>query len=412
MGDRASLSAQSPDSSLRMANAASRAERRVARQRHALRPLGWAVIVVVVVEVFGGHPAPGAHGEAAALTVAVVVFVASLALAISPAFMRLGQAAQTALIVVLAAGGVALLALQPKGASELAGGAAVWIAITRLPLAVGVALAAATTLALDVAATSTNSSSASVLATTLLCALLGLMAYFMRQARESQDRTEMLLAQLEDARDEQAQAAAIAERGRIASELHDVLAHSLSGAAIQLEGARMLAERDHAGEEMRAAIDRGRALVKDGLADARQAVGALRGERLPGVEQLAALIEDFRRDMSIDVSLVIEGQARALPEDAGLALYRGAQEALTNVARYAPAASTTVLLSYEPARARLRVEDRETARSGEAGASGALAGVGGGRGLDGMRERARRAGGEMRAGPTPSGWLVEIDVPA
>ncbi len=412
MGDRASPSAQPRGTSQRVAQALSRAESRLARQRGMLRPLGWAVMIAVVVEAFDGHPAPGAHGEAAALTLALVVFVASLALAISPAFTRLAQAAQTAVILALAAGGVALLALQPKGATELAGGAAVWMAVARLPLAVGIALGGTTTLALDVAAASADSSSASVLATTLLCALLGLMAYFMRQARESQDRTEMLLAQLEDARDEQARAAAIAERGRIASELHDVLAHSLSGAAIQLEGARMLAEREHAGDDIRAAIDRGRALVKDGLTDARQAVAALRGERLPGVEQLAALVEDFRRDMDIDVRLVIEGKARTLPEDAGLALYRGAQEALTNVARYAPAASTTVLLSYEPGGARLRVEDRQPAGSSAAVATAALAGAGGGRGLDGMRERARRAGGEMRAGPTPSGWLVEIDVPA
>jgi len=66
----------------------------------------------------------------------------------------------------------------------------------------------------------------------LLCALLGLIAHFLKQARESQSATELLLAQLENARDEQARAAATAERNRIASELHDVLAHSLSGVAM------------------------------------------------------------------------------------------------------------------------------------------------------------------------------------
>ena len=81
---------------------------------------------------------------------------------------------------------------------------------------------------------------------------------------------------------EQARAAAVAERGRIASELHDVLAHSLSGAAIQLQGARKLAEREEAAAELRAALDRASRLVRDGLADARQAVGALRGEVATG----------------------------------------------------------------------------------------------------------------------------------
>ncbi len=117
----------------------------------------------------------------------------------------------------------------------------------------------------------------------------------------------MLLAQLEDAREEQTRAAAIAERGRIASELHDVLAHSLSGAAIQLQGARLLAEREQATRQIREAIDRAGELVKDGLADARQAVGALRGERLPGVNELGALIDGFSTDMALEVTLRVEG---------------------------------------------------------------------------------------------------------
>jgi signal transduction histidine kinase len=173
------------------------------------------------------------------------------------------------------------------------------------------------------------------------------MAYFLKPARESQDQTEVLLAQLADAREEQMRAAAIAERGRIASELHDVLAHSLSGAAIQLQGARMLADREQAPPPMRGAIDRASELVKDGLANARQAVGALRGEELPGVAQLEPLIESFRDDLQVDLTLRIEGSARPLPADASLALYRGAQEALTNVARYAPGATTSVVLRYD-----------------------------------------------------------------
>ena len=137
------------------------------------------------------------------------------------------------------------------------------------------------------------------LATALLCALLGLIAHFLKQARASQDRTELLLAELEDAREEQTRAAAITERGRIASELHDVLAHSLSGAAIQLQGARKLAEREQASAAVRAAIDRAGELVKDGLANARQAVGALRGDELPGVAQLESLVASFRTDMNV-----------------------------------------------------------------------------------------------------------------
>ena len=212
------------------------------------------------------------------------------------------------------------------------------------------------------------------------------------------------MAELEDARDEQARAAAIAERGRIAGELHDVLAHSLSGAAIQLQGARKLADREHATPRLSEAIDRASELVKAGLANARQAVGTLRGDPLPTLAQLPSLIDSYKADMNLDVTLRIEGSARTLPADPSLALYRGAQEALTNVARYAPSACTTVTVRYEPDSTRLSVDNGVSATPPRHG-------MGGGRGLEGLRERIERAGGTMSAGPTAEGWRVEIEVP-
>jgi signal transduction histidine kinase len=235
-------------------------------------------------------------------------------------------------------------------------------------------------------------------------ALFGVVGQFLKQSRESQDQMELLYAQLEDARDEQARAAALAERGRIASELHDVLAHALSGAAIQLQGARKLADREDAAPPLRTAIDRASELVKAGLDNARQAVGALRGDPLPTVAQLPALIDSYRADMHLDVTLHIEGEARTLAADPSLALYRGAQEALTNVARYAPSASTTVTVRYEPDRAKLCVDNGYCATAPREG-------MGGGRGLVGLRERVEHAGGTMSAGPTAAGWRVEIEVP-
>jgi signal transduction histidine kinase len=377
-----------------------------------LRPLGLVAAAAVVVGALNGHPRPGLHGDGLGLTLALCAFVATIALAIRDRFVELRWAAQAAVIATLGGTGVALAALQPHDATELAGGAAVWMAITRLPVPGGVALATAITVALDVATAIANGSADAVLATTLLCALLGLVAYFIKQARESQDRTEILLAQLQEARDEQAKAAAVAERGRIAGELHDVLAHSLSAAAIQLQGARVLADRQHVGAELGTAIGRASELVKDGLADARQAVGALRGDELPGVGQLDSLVASFRRDMKLNVTLAIEGTSRKLPADASLALYRGAQEALTNAGRYAFAASVSVILRYEPERVLLTVEDRLP--GGEATAAGNLefSELGGGRGLASMRERIARAGGQMRAGPTGQGWRVELEVPS
>ncbi len=395
--------------SARVAGAQTRAGLRLGGQRDTLRPLGLAVIAVVVVGTFNADPQPAWQGSGLWVALALIVFAASLAAAISSWFIERSIGLQAAVIAAMGAAGVALAALQPRGAPGLAVGAAVWMAVARLPLALAIMLGVAMTVALDVASGLAGSSSSGVLASTLLCALIGLIAYFLKQARESQDRTEMLLAQLQDAREEQTRAAAIAERGRIASELHDVLAHSLSGAAIQLQGAHLLAEREQASTKMREAIDRAGELVKDGLVDARQAVGALRGERLPGVNELGALIDGFNADMGLEVTLRVEGCARTLPAEAGLALYRGAQEALTNVVRYAPGASTTVVLSYEPDRTTLCVEDRVPATATPAG--GGLADVGGGRGLAGMRERLERAGGSMQAGPTDAGWRVELQVP-
>jgi signal transduction histidine kinase len=394
----------------RVAEARARADQRLRRQRGALRPLGWAVIAAVVVGGAGGHPAPALQGKGLAVTVALCVFGSTLAFAIRARFTHLGLAAQATVISAMGAAAVALVALQPRAATGLAGGAAVWMAVARLPYKLGIALGAGVTVALAVAAGLSGTSSAGVLATTLLCALLGLIAHFMKQARESQERTEVLLAQLEDARDEQARAAAVAERGRIASELHDVLAHSLSGAAIQLQGARMLAERADTEPRMRAAIDRSIDLVREGLASAREAVGALRGDDLRGVPQLQALIAGCKDDLCVDATLKIEGCARRLTPEASLALYRGAQEALTNVARYAPGAITTVVLRYDAQRTTLSVEN-EAANAAPGAARSGLVDVGGGRGLTGMRERIERAGGTLRAGATDGGWRVELEVP-
>ncbi len=397
--------------SARVARARVRAQERLRHQRRLLRPLGLAAILAVVVGTLNGQPAPGGHGERLLVSLALAVYVVSVVVAIRDGFTRLTDRRQAAVIVVMALAGVAIAALQPRTATDLAAAAAVWMSVARLPARPGIGIAGVTTVVLGVTSALAGSSAGAVLAAMLLCALLGLIAYFLKQAREGQDRTELLLAELQDAREDQTRAAAITERGRIAGELHDVLAHALSGAALQLQGARVLAERDGAGESLRDAIERAAALVKDGLTDARQAVGALRGEQLPGVAELEALVDGFRDDLGAPVILAVQGEERTLTEEAGLALYRGAQEALTNIARYAPGARTEVRLCYEPRRVSLIVEDAVPVSAAPA-PGGSLAGMGGGRGLDGMRERVERAGGKMHAGPTENGWRVHLEVPA
>jgi signal transduction histidine kinase len=393
----------------REAQARARADERLRRQRDTLRPLALVACIAVAVGAIGGRPAAGVRGDALGVTLALCVFGVLLLVAAGGRFVRLDLWLQAAVIAAMGAAGVALVALQPHTATGLAGGAAVWMAVARLPLPLGIALGGATTTGLGLAEALSGGSGAGIVALVLLCALLGLVAFFVKQARASQDTTELLLAQLEDAREEQLRAAAVTERGRIAGELHDVLAHSLSGAAIQLQAARKLAESEQASPQLRAAIERAGDLVRDGLQNARRAVDALRGDELPSVEQLESLVASFRSDAEMDVTLTVEGEARSLSRDASLALYRGAQEALTNVARYASGATTTVVLRYARELVSLTVED---AHRGPKPTAGALQGVGGGNGLAGMRRRVEDAGGRMQAGPTETGWRVELVVPA
>ncbi len=415
VGEVTSMTMQAENASSRTLQANAAAYQRLRHQRELLRPLGWAVIGVVVATAVTTTPAPGLRGASGGVGVMLIAYAAATAYAISDQFVDRATPVQVAVIAVMGVAGVGLVALQPRGATGLAVGAAVWMAMTRLPLALGVVLGVALTAGQDIAALLGGATAAAVLAATLLNALLGLVAFVVRAARSAQDRTELLLAELADARDEQTRAAALAERSRIAAELHDVLAHCLSGAAIQLQGARVLAAREPTGARTREAVERASELVNVGLAEARAAVGALRGEPLPGVADLAALVDGFRRDLLVHAALTVQGEPHALPAETGLLLYRGAQEALTNVARYAPGAATAVVLSYEIGRTCLSVQnsaaDPAAAVDGRPGAQG-LSGAGGGHGLAGLRERVEGAGGTLRAGPHLDGWRVDVEVPA
>ena len=420
--------------SARVSAARSRARERVDRQRQLLRPVGWALIAIVVTAGLNSHPAPGLSGARLGVSLALTGYAVAVAATVAVAWARRGYLFQVLLIGFIGGCGVVLAALQPHGPAEIAASVGVWIAAVRLPLRPAIVATVLITGALAVTIVLTQQPAAqSALAATLLCLLLAVTGQFIRRGRESQDRTELLMAELQDAREAEAAAAALAERSRIAGELHDVLAHALSGLAIQLQGARKLADREAASDALRSALQRSADLAREGLADARQAVGALRGDRLPTVDQVGALVEDFRRDTGAEATLRIDGTPRPLPADASLALFRGAQEALTNVTRYAPGTSVAVTVRYAPGRTILAVADHPraggppgaaapdvpgTAGEPAPGAGGAvpsgnplLTDAGGGHGLTAMRERATRAGGTVRAGPTADGWLVELEVP-
>jgi len=207
--------------------------------------------------------------------------------------------------------------------------------------------------------------------------------------------TVRLQREAEAARAEQA---ALAERARIAREIHDVLAHTLAALTVQLETADALLEGGRA-EQARELVVRAGQLAREGMAETRRAIGALRGEALPLPDLLAVLSSGYPT-----ATLTVIGEPRDLDADTGLALYRAAQEALTNVRKHAPGAPVELHLSYRP-------DDVELAVVNGPGSNGVLAGAGGGYGLTGLRERAQLAGGEFSAGPRDGGWRVGVRIP-
>jgi signal transduction histidine kinase len=212
----------------------------------------------------------------------------------------------------------------------------------------------------------------------------------------SRDQAQALLAEVEAGRDAEAQAAALRERGRIARELHDVLAHTLAGLSVQLQAVRTIAAREKVPAAVLDPLDTAAELARSGLEEARSAVGALRDPVGLGVDSLEALVRRHPGHPSFSVT----GAGSVAPE-AGHALYRAVQEALTNAARYAPGAAVSVELNLT---ATIRDTGLPQGRS-------AVPGQGTGLGLAGMDERVREAGGSMQVGPAGNGWLVEVTVP-
>ena len=231
-----------------------------------------------------------------------------------------------------------------------------------------------------------------------------LLVRSIHRLREEQQRTAQLLAELQASRDAQLQAAALRERTRIAREIHDILAHTLSGLALQLEGARLLLEQRPGDPEAAAMVERAHRLARGGLEETRRAVSALRGDQLPGPEGLARLAEAFQAESGTPTEFHAEGEPAPLPSEAQLALYRTAQEALTNARKHARPTRVAMRLRYTAQGAELTVEDQAS--------DAAPAGLpSGGYGLAGMRERAELLGGSLEAGPTERGFTVRLWLP-
>ncbi|GAA1679478.1 hypothetical protein GCM10009765_30870 [Fodinicola feengrottensis] len=225
-----------------------------------------------------------------------------------------------------------------------------------------------------------------------------------RRYRLRAEQTRELLEQTRLAQREQARAAALDERARIAREMHDVLAHSLGALSVQLDVAEGLLSEKRDVEGALARVRRSRRLAVEGLAEARAAVAALRADIPPLRDALTELTDAYQRDHDVEATFQVTGPHRALSPAAEVSLLRTAREALTNAAKHAPGSPVSMALDYTEESIRLSVRNIAAAVPPPTTVNGF--------GLAGMRERVALVGGTLSAGRDDGSWLVVAEVPA
>lgn len=234
--------------------------------------------------------------------------------------------------------------------------------------------------------------------------------------RERSAQLVELTALLDAQRESAAQAAALDERTRIAREVHDAVAHSVSVMTLQIGGLRrqlggVLTDRPHEHEVLLGLERLGRETVEE----LRSLVGILRepGHHdastapVPSLSRVDDVVGDVRA-AGLDVDLEVRGTPLELPRALDLSAYRILQEALTNVLRHAPGSRARVLVDYS--RSGVDIVVRDDGR--RSGAPPRLTPGTGGHGLVGMRERAQMFGGTLEAGPADGGFEVRAHLPA
>jgi len=246
---------------------------------------------------------------------------------------------------------------------------------------------------------------ADVLVNTLALILAWTVGVTIRTRRAYVAALEARAELLEREREDNARLAVALERGRIAREMHDVVAHNVSVVVVQAAAAERLVETDpeRARQAMRDVATTGR----QALTEMRRLLGVLRDSAgsddlgpQPGVAELRALA-DTVEDAGMQVELSVQGEERPLPASAALSVYRIVQEALTNSLRHAGPARARVILRYLPDALEVRVTDNGSGGEQQPAEHA-------GHGLIGMRERVALFGGELEAGPRPEGGFAVV----
>ena len=365
-----------------------------------LTPLGLVMVAVVVLSaVLGDAGAAGSGAGLANLLAAVVFGLTAVAFLVRPA---LPEPAYVALMLLMAGSLVAMRVADPNG-QVIGLFLASAFAPLRRPRTVLAVVVLLGVLSFNVAQLGSGQTALGlIIATDAGAAFFFLVGALLRREREQREQITALLQELEVSREAEKMAYVADERTRMAREVHDVLAHTLSGLALHLEAARMLAGSTGPDPQLHGAIERAHQLSRAGLEESRRAVRALRGDSLPGPELIPSLIEQHRLASPASTSYTVSGEPVALPPDAALALYRTVQEALSNVRKHAAGACVEVSLRWGPGSVEVTVTD-----NGSCHVASSMHGYG----LSGMAERAQLAGGTLAAGPYDGGFQVSLSVP-
>lgn len=370
------------------------------------------VMVLVTVPLAKPHPGAGADGIAVAVTLGISAVACIVWLYAGPT----NRLAAPMLAVMGAAGGAL------AGVSSLSPAIAIGCMVTsaagaRLETETSLAITAETVAAFLLAGIATGAPVGTLAG--YPAAFIGLWAFGLtRRAYVLRaEQAEEALEQARRAHKAETQAAALAERARIAREIHDVLAHSLGAVSVNLQAAEgLLATVPQQSPELAKAIEcieRAGAFTREGLAEARRAILALRDTDTAAdpvrslADQLRALTDEYRADGDVPVDYTVTGEPRPLGAEAGLTAYRTVQEALTNARKHAPGQPVSVTLRFDPAETTVQVVNPLP----PAGAAGPLAHTGAGYGLTGLRERAALSGGTLITGPAGGQWRVCLTMP-
>jgi signal transduction histidine kinase len=412
-----------------------------------------AIRVVVLAMVVVTVPLSTPHFGRSALGIAIAALLAVSALAgLIWQFSEGRPRRWLASIMVLGAAGGTLAGLSALSTAVAIGFMVTVTAGARLPTRPSVTVLTETVGAFTIAAVSSGHAPAEAVVG-YAAGFVGFWAFgltrraYLFRAVEA----EQALEQARRAHDAETQAAALAERARIAREIHDVLAHSLAAVSVNLQAAAGLLEAvPGKGPELAKAVEcveRAGALTREGMAETRRAILALRddtagpwhaapgaagstgtgstgtgstgargsspaGEPAGSTEgltaRLRALADEYRGASGAAVEFTVTGTPRPLGPERALAVYRTAQEAITNALKHAPGQPVRLTVDYTAADTTLLVSNPLAPW----GSEGPLAHAGTGYGLTGLRERAELVGGTLSAGPADGEWRVRLQLPA